>query len=356
MRCNPGHSHRHIYHHHHHHSHCGPCFGGSVFTVSHHCGGHSAGFWGGFGAGLGMGLGNMLGGFMNSFTSGFGNMFGGFGNMFGGFGMGGFGFGMPMMGGFGMGGFGMPWAASYGGGTVKDDAYFASKYGTGISSSTSSSSSVKSEEDDEASDKGSVSGDTGGTGNTDGTGNPDKVTIAGKEVDINGITINELKKMTDDELEKIDKTKAEEILKEIGFLDDGVGKMSTEYVVLKLLEKSEIEVECANNSNAEDQWIKGKITNVAKPNENTKLSYTIDCEGVSDAKFEYKYIFEQIDNETFKVTTVNKNGSSKQGYLIKDEKENRVYVYDKNNQYLVKKVPEIYLISSKSSSDRNEVE
>ena len=141
MRCNPGHSHRHIHHHHHHHSHCGPCFGGSVFTVSHHCGGHSGGFWGGFGAGLGMGLGNMLGGFMNSFTSGFGNMFSGFGNMFGGFGMGGFGFGMPMMGGFGMGGFGMPWAASYGGGTVKDDAYFASKYGTGKSSSTSSSSS-----------------------------------------------------------------------------------------------------------------------------------------------------------------------------------------------------------------------
>ena len=123
MRCNPGHSHRHIHHHHHHHSHCGPCYGGSVFTFSHHCGGNSRPFWSGFGAGLGMGLGNMLGGFMNSFTSSFGNMFGGFG--------------MPMMGGFGMGGFGMPWAASYGGGTVKDDAYFASKYGTGISSSTS---------------------------------------------------------------------------------------------------------------------------------------------------------------------------------------------------------------------------
>ena len=132
MRCNPGHSHRHIHHHHHHHSHCGPCYGGSVFTFSHHCGGHSGGFWGGFGAGLGMGLGNMLGGFMNSFTCGFGNMFGGFG-------MGGF--GMPMM-----GGFGMPWAASYGGGTVKDDAYFASRYGTGKSSSTSTSSVESGEE------------------------------------------------------------------------------------------------------------------------------------------------------------------------------------------------------------------
>lgn len=106
MRCNPGHSHRHIHHHHHHHSHCGPCYGGSVFTFSHHCGGHSGGFWGGFGAGLGIGLGNMLGGFINSFTCMFS-------------------------------GFGMPWAASYGGGTVKDDVYFASRYETGKSSSTS---------------------------------------------------------------------------------------------------------------------------------------------------------------------------------------------------------------------------
>ena len=364
MRCNPGHSHRHIHHHHHHHSHCGPCYGGSVFTFSHHCGGHSGGFWGGFGAGLGIGLGNMLGGFINSFTSGFGNMFGSFGNMFGGFGMGGFGFGMPMMGGFGMpmmGGFGLPWAASYGGGTVKDDAYFASRYGTGKSSSTSTSS-VESGEEVKASDNGSVSGVTGGTGNTD------KVTINEQEVKIEGITINELKKMTDDDLKKIDAAKAKKILTKIGFLENGVGKMSTEYVVLKLLEISGVVVECANNKSAGDTWIKGKIINVKKDKSTNKLSYDIDCNGDTGASFKYLYHFEQqVDDsegrQIFKVTTVYKNGSSKQGYLINDAddpsksgdpNDNRLYYYDEKLKRLVK-VDQSNCLISENRKNRTEV-
>lgn len=367
MRCNPGHSHRHIHHHHHHHSHCGPCFGGSVFTVSHHCGGHSGGFWGGFGAGLGMGLGNMLGGFMNSFTSGFGNMFGGFGNMFGGFGMGGFGFGMPMMGGFGMGGFGMPWAASYGGGTVKDDAYFASRYGTGKSSSTtSSSSSVKSKEEVIDGDNGNVSGNTGGTGNADKV-----ITINEKVVEIEKITIDDLKNMTDDDLKVIDDGKAKKILTKIGFLENGVGKMSTEYVVLRLLEISGVNVQCANNSNAGDQWIKGKITNVKKSSDN-KLSYDIDCKDSATnsytPSFEYLYHFEQQQEDAqnrpiFKVTDVYKNESDKVGYLINDAddpnksddpKDNRLYYYDENLKYLVK-VDQSNCLISENDENRTEV-
>ena len=358
MRCNPGHSHRHI-HHHHHYSHCGPCYGGSVFTVSHHCGGHSGGFWGGFGTGLGMGLGNMLGGFMNSFTSGFGNMFSGFGNMFGGFGMGGFGFGMPMMGGFGMGGFGMPWAASYGGATVKDDAYFASRYGTGISSSTSSSSFVKSEEED----KGKVSGNTGGTGNADKVITIKNGTVEDIKIKIEGITIVKLKNMTDDDLKNIDGGKAKKILEEIGFLEDGVGKMSTEYVVLKLLEKSGVNVECANNPSAGDTWIKGKITNVVKPEGNTKLSYDIDCKGVNGASFEYLYHFEQQDDDSdgrqiFKVTNVYKNGSTDNGYLIEDKEQYRDYYYDNDNECLikVKQGENEYLISNNNNDNKNRTE
>ena len=101
IKCHSGFQHYHMFH-----NSCGHGGGnnyGSIFNITHNCGG-GTNFWGGLGAGLGYGLGGMFSGLFGGLMGGFGNMFGGFGmNMFGGFGnmFGGFGLGM---GGWGFGG------------------------------------------------------------------------------------------------------------------------------------------------------------------------------------------------------------------------------------------------------------
>lgn len=115
---------------HNNHSHGGGNNYGSIFNVTHNCGG--TGFWGGLGAGLGLGVGNLLGGFL-------GNMLGGLGNMFGGFGMGGFGLGGLGMGGFGgLGGWGNGLSGLFGGGNASRTERDYSEYGSRRSSRSNS--------------------------------------------------------------------------------------------------------------------------------------------------------------------------------------------------------------------------
>lgn len=110
------------------HNHCGGNNYGSIFNITHNCGGGTS-FWGGLGAGIGLGLGNIIGGLFGNFMGGIGNVFGGFG--FGGFG--GFGGGLGL-GGFG--GLGNGLSALWGGGAGNADRadndyskYASNKYG-----------------------------------------------------------------------------------------------------------------------------------------------------------------------------------------------------------------------------------
>ena len=144
-----------------------------------------------------------------------------------------------------------------------------------------------------------------------------QIEIAGKAVDIESIGLPEVKNLTPAEISKITPEKAIEILAKIGIYDKNtkVAKMSLEYNVLLLLQKAEVDVKCATNPDSDDKYIKGKISNVLK-DDNGKLSYDIDCKGVSGATYGYKYSFkQQDDNNQFRLTEIYHNNSDKEGWI-----------------------------------------
>lgn len=130
----------------------------------------------------------------------------------------------------------------------------------------------------------------------------DTITVGGKPVKIADLaSIDGLKGMTDAELAAVTKPQAEAALEKLGYITtdaDGnkVGHLSNVYAVLKLLEKSGVTVEVETRSASSDQWVKGPISNVAKDSEG-KLSYNVNCQGVSGATLQGNYTFTAQDKE-----------------------------------------------------------
>lgn len=404
IKCHSGFVHYNMFH----NSHChgGGNNYGSIFNITNNCSG-GTNFWGGLGAGLGFGLGNMFGGF-------FGNMFGGFGNMFGGFGMGNM-FGMGGFGGFGGFGMGMggwPW----GGGSSNNDSDY-SKYSSNRSSSNCGCKGKSDDKDypeinkfdTEANDllKAEKSADNdkkidalvakikdyklklddahkldnetqidnlikrlnnhrlvpvkdGENDKKVGDDNKnvpdDEIVIGGKNIKLNTIkSIEDIKNWTPEEIDAIGKDKAKTILTTLGYVDEkGVGKMSANYKVLLLLQESEVNVQCATNPNSKDQWVQGKISNVAE--NDGKLSYTID-NGTAEGDFKFKYSFKQVDDKDgkkcFHLTKIDRNSSEKTGYVENDWKEKDYIFQDEKSPLKTSGNP---LVSSRNNTNRIKLE
>ena len=136
-----------------------------------------------------------------------------------------------------------------------------------------------------------------------------KVKIGGKDIDLTTITLDQIKVLSDDDLAGITQDDATKILKQLGYIDNEVGKMSNSYAILKLLEKSGMTVEVETRPSAgenQDKWIKGPISNVEKDS-NGKLSYNVNCSDTDGAIYKamYKFTAQKNDNKTYKVTSDN---------------------------------------------------
>lgn len=125
-----------------------------------------------------------------------------------------------------------------------------------------------------------------------------QVKIGDKIIDIASITLDDI---PETEINNLDKTKVDKILTKLGYLANGVGKMSNDYKVLLLLQRSGVTVEVEHRGASQDQWVKGPISNVTKDSSG-KLSYTVDCDNVAGASIEGKYIFTATDNTNKKFT------------------------------------------------------
>ena len=163
-----------------------------------------------------------------------------------------------------------------------------------------------------------VSGATGASENSNPVGKTPtpaegEVKIGETIIKIDDLTVDNLKKVTEPkELANIDENKAKDILTKLGYIDNnGTGKLSNIYGVLLLLEKSKVTVEVEHRSASSDQWIKGPISNVTKDKDG-KLTYDVDCKGITGAVFEAKYRFTALanDNKTYKCEIVDKNGKN----------------------------------------------
>ncbi|MBE7711122.1 MAG: hypothetical protein E7Z92_03170 [Cyanobacteria bacterium SIG31] len=169
------------------------------------------------------------------------------------------------------------------------------------------------------------------------------------------ITLDNIKGLTPDDIQKLNEAQAKNILTKLGYIDNNsVGKMSGEYNILLLLQKSGVNVQCATNPKSEDKMIQGKISNVVQTD--GKISYTID-NGTADGIFKYKYTFQQVDDKNgkkcFHLTKIENNNSDKQGYVDNNWK-NRDYICQNEKEPL--KITGIPLISTRSSSDRTKLE
>ena len=183
----------------------------------------------------------------------------------------------------------------------------------------------------------------------------DEITIDGKPVKIAGITLAQIETLTPEAIDALDAQTATDVLKELGYINtDGVGQMSANYKVLLLLQKSGVNVQCAKNPNSQDQWVQGKISNVAE--NNGKVSYTID-NGTAAGDFKFKYSFQQVDDKNgkkcFHLTKIEKNGSEKTGYVENNWKE-KDYIYQNEKQPLLTTGDP--LISNYSNAKRTKLE
>lgn len=399
IKCHSGFVHYNMFHDRHSHS-CGNIIG-SVFNVTNNCSGNHTGFWGGLGAGLGWGLGNFLGGFTSMFT-GFGmgltNMFGGFGNMFGGFGMPG------LFGGFG--GFGDFWGGGFS--SVDNSSKYTSKHtdckcGCGdandedcpkiadyqkeinglaelepteltdekyneikgrieadraLSEKDSKNKTANLKSYDEllvALDKafGKVStppvAEVVEENEEDGV-----VTIGGNKVEINNITINVVNDWTENDISGLSAEKAKAVLVKLGFIIGDVGKISSDYKILLLLQKSGVNVECATNPDSKDPMIQGKIENVTLVGD--KVSYTVD-NSTANGDFQFKYSFQQVEDKDgkkcFHLTKIENNGSEDAAYIDKDWKT-RDYIHESDGEPL--KITGTPLVSKHNNNGRIKLE
>lgn len=128
-----------------------------------------------------------------------------------------------------------------------------------------------------------------------------EVTIGGKNVKPEDITsLDAIQNLTQAEVDKLTPEQAEQILTKLGYIENGVGKISNNYPVLMLLAKSGVTVEVEHNSVAGDQWIKGPISGVEKA-EDGKLSYTVDCSTTGAVKGKYRIAAKDTENKKFQI-------------------------------------------------------
>lgn len=349
---------------------------GSIFNITNNCSG-GTGFWGGLGAGLGFGLGNMFGGL-------FGNMFSGFGmgNMFG---MGGFG-----MGNFGFGGWGNGFGNLWGGGGAGNTGSDYSRYSSNRSSCNckcgnndrgsqkcddkdydkinklhekandlcKNAKSPQNDNDIDALIKELETLKKDGLDAAHKAENEEQIDNIIKQLKAaksttqvnpndsnpspvdNGDNINslqDLEKMSPEDIGKLTADKAKEILNNLGYIDaDGVGKMSANYKVLLLLQKAGINVKCVQGT-AADPLIAGKISNVQLDSTTNKVSYDVDASSYPNASYKYKYSFKQGNDvngkKAFNITAVNKNSSTTTGYVL-DNLANENFLFQGEKQPL----------------------
>lgn len=353
--------------------HCGGdtfnIFSGNTFVGGGHCGGGN--FWAGLGAGLGAGLCNWLGGF------GFGGFGGSWGNFGGGWNP------WAQAGNARTGNTGNSCKCNCGNGTkelvydidnakiskaIKDIQAFkklpekertSAKYDEikkYIEKAIEDTDNIAKKEDLETyknlladlesvkpagsnADKDKVKKDDDGVkpdgttpdGNKpDGTtpdAKPGEITINGKPIKLDDLTFDNLKeldKLKNDEIkaaiDKITPEEAKKILTRLGYIDNnGNGKISNSYSVLLLLAKSGVNVEVEHNGNAEDNWIKGPITNIDRA-EDGKLSYTVDCEKTGlRIKGKYRISAKDKSNQKYQIDDKHSDTKFTNGSRLKPE-------------------------------------
>ena len=162
-------------------------------------------------------------------------------------------------------------------------------------------------------------GSTPTTGNnTPATAN-EQINIGGKPRNIDTISnISDLKGLTRDDINDLDKKVAEKILDKLGYTDgtgnNKVGKLSNNFEVLLLLEKSALNVEVEHRKDSDDQWIKGPITNVQQ--NDGIISYDVDCNGVTGALYGAKYTFVQEQGSKDEYTCYLAKGNTVTGIKV----------------------------------------
>lgn len=182
-----------------------------------------------------------------------------------------------------------------------------------------------------------------------------KITINGTPKLIDDITLDDIKDLTPEEIKSLTPEKAKNVLTNLGYIEDGIGKMSAEYEVLLLLEKSGVDVQCAKNPGSEDQFVRGQISNVQKDATTGNVSFVID-NGTTEGMFQYKYSFQQVEdkdgNKCFHIVKIDKNGSSTTGYVEKNWKEKDYIFQGETEPLLTSGEP---LITTTQKDDRIEL-
>ncbi len=165
-----------------------------------------------------------------------------------------------------------------------------------------------------------------------------KVTVNGKSVDPTAVTLDDLKKITPEELKAITKDQATQILKNLGYItgdgNDAVGRLSNVYGVLKLLEKSGVTVNVENRDASADQWIKGPLSNVQA--EDGKLSYDVDCENIGAFGAKYTFQAQDATNTKYKVSSTDTDVKVDDTIEVKYQGEKKPLIND-SGRVLVKK-------------------
>lgn len=183
----------------------------------------------------------------------------------------------------------------------------------------------------------------------------DEILIGNNKIKLSELTPAKVKELTADNINSLTSEKATAILKQLGYVDNNnIGQMSSEYKVLLLLQKSGVNVQCAKNSESQDQWIQGKISNVTESD--GKVAFTID-NGTADGDFKFKYSFKQVEDKKgkkcFNLTKIEKNNSEKTGYIINNWKVKDYIFQDEKLPMLTSGIP---LISISPNNNRQKLE
>ena len=180
---------------------------------------------------------------------------------------------------------------------------------------------------------------TNPAGTTAGAANQGKITVNGKTIDPNAVTLDDIKNIKPAELDAITKNQATQILKNLGYItgdgNDAVGHLSNVYGVLKLLEKSGVTVEVENRTASADQWIKGPLSNVQQAADG-KLSYDVDCANIGAFGAKYTFQAQDTTNTKYKVASTNTGVSVDNTIEVEYQGEQKPLI-NKSGKELVKK-------------------
>ena len=133
----------------------------------------------------------------------------------------------------------------------------------------------------------------------------DEITINGQNTKITDIkNLADISGLTPDEISALSQDKAIAVLNQLGYVEKDssnqpvAGKISANYKVLLLLEKSKLEVNVAENSNSNDKKIYGKIKNVDETV--GYVAYDIDCSAKTNGQlYGLTYHVLQLEDDLF---------------------------------------------------------